>query len=44
LRTVLEYWSKSIADFGMRISEFEINAFFELYSFQSEIRDLQSEM
>ena len=28
-RGVLEYWSKSIADFGMRIAELEIIALFE---------------
>ena len=32
VRTVLEYWTKSIADFGMRIAEFKISPFFELYN------------
>ena len=44
VRALLEYWSKSIADLGMRIAEFSTNFRTLSLYFQSEIRDLQSEM
>jgi hypothetical protein len=39
-----EYWSISIEDLGMRIAEFSSSFRTSSLYFQSEIRDLQSEM
>jgi hypothetical protein len=44
MRTILKYWSTSIADLGMRIAELSNSFLNSSLYFQSEIRDPQSEM